>query len=243
MFDFQSQEDITTNQCNIQLIIFKFVETLNMEKCNIIIIDDQPIYLMGMELLLGKYGFSIDSYNSSEIALEHIVKNQSNIIITELNMPEMDAYSLHLSMMERGISIPIIAMLSDFNYTEIRNSIDFGVKGFIPRNYSPESILIAIENTINNGCHFPECICQVLKQRHINNDINHEEVSLSNKQKRVLSLLVKGYSNKKIALILNISTDTVKFHLGGIYRIMNVTNRTAAAAKAKNEDLIESQVA
>lgn len=220
-----------------------FVETLNMEKCNIIIIDDQPIYLMGMELLLGKHGFSIDCYNSSEIALEHIINNQSNIIITELNMPEMDAYSLHLSMMERGISIPIIAMLNDFNYTEIRNSIDFGVKGFIPRSYSPKNVLIAIENIINNGCHFPECICQVLKQRHINSHINHGDISLSNKQKSVLSLLIKGYSNKKIALILNISTDTVKFHLGGIYRIMNVTNRTAAVAKAKNENIMENQIA
>lgn len=53
---------------------------------------------------------------------------------------------------------------------------------------------------------------------------------LTNRQLEVLSLLRKGLTNGEICRILNISENTVKIHLANIYRILEVSNRTEAAA-------------
>jgi len=53
---------------------------------------------------------------------------------------------------------------------------------------------------------------------------------LTARQKEVLSLLRKGFTNSEICKVLNISENTVKVHLSKIYKAMDVTNRTEAAS-------------
>jgi len=54
--------------------------------------------------------------------------------------------------------------------------------------------------------------------------------SLSDKEKSVLDLLAKGYSNQKLANELEISLNTIKYHLRSIYEKLNVNSRTQAVA-------------
>ena len=53
-------------------------------------------------------------------------------------------------------------------------------------------------------------------------------MSISERQKEILELIEKGYSNEQIGESLSISINTVKFHLNKIYRELDVSNRTQA---------------
>lgn len=61
---------------------------------------------------------------------------------------------------------------------------------------------------------------------------------LSSKEFEVLNYLVMGWSNKKIAEILCVTTDTVKAHITSILRKFNVSNRTEAAYFAFKHGII-----
>lgn len=61
---------------------------------------------------------------------------------------------------------------------------------------------------------------------------------LTDREMEVLQLLAKGRSNKEIALALDISTHTVKFHISGIYTKLGAANRTEAVRLGFHQGLI-----
>ncbi len=58
---------------------------------------------------------------------------------------------------------------------------------------------------------------------------------LTNKEKAVMNLLAMGLNNKAIGAQLNLSINTVKFHLTNIYKKLEVQNRIQASIKYKNQ--------
>lgn len=61
---------------------------------------------------------------------------------------------------------------------------------------------------------------------------------LSEHEKRVVELIYKGLTNKEIAHLLGITPRTVEYHIGKIFKKLEVTNRTAAAIVAKKMGLL-----
>ena len=66
-------------------------------------------------------------------------------------------------------------------------------------------------------------------------------LELTEREIEVLKLVILGYSNKEIGKKLFITNHTVKAHLTQIYKKLGVTNRTAAAIKAKDANIIPPQ--
>lgn len=62
---------------------------------------------------------------------------------------------------------------------------------------------------------------------------------LSSQQRRVLSMAAEGMANKRIALMLNISTQTVKNHFYNIYRRLGAKDRASAVAIAFRQRLLD----
>ena len=68
------------------------------------------------------------------------------------------------------------------------------------------------------------------------NNISKEDIKLSKREQQVLSLLSDGFPDKTIGRTLDVSINTIRFHLKNIYAKLNVTNRMQAVREAKNLD-------
>lgn len=68
---------------------------------------------------------------------------------------------------------------------------------------------------------------------------NYYDINLTKRELEVLNLVIKGYSNPKIAKELVIGLSTVKIHLDNIYKKLNVHNRVQASLAAVYYGLIE----
>ena len=64
------------------------------------------------------------------------------------------------------------------------------------------------------------------------------EELLTEREVEVLQLLAQGLANKQIAQLLNISANTVKFHVSSIYNKLGATNRTEAVRLGLQSGLI-----
>lgn len=73
------------------------------------------------------------------------------------------------------------------------------------------------------------------------NGQNASSEGLSEREKQVLLLIVKGFTNKAIAAELCLSIETVKSHIKALFRKLAVTHRTAAAIKAIQYELISPE--
>lgn len=80
-------------------------------------------------------------------------------------------------------------------------------------------------------------------KKRLNNSGNmkHKTNGLTEREIDVLKFVILGYNNKTIGKKLFITNHTVKAHLTQIYKKLGVTNRTAAAIKAKDNNIIPPQ--
>ncbi len=148
-------------------------------------------------------------------ALEKMASNQYDVIVTDINMPEMDGIELveEIGKLYPDQKVLILSMLDDALY--INKMISLGANGYILKNAPKEELCQAINSIMAGDNYYSQEIYQTIidsiagkkpKQR------LSVDISLSNREKEVLKLIVKEYSNREIADQLFISIRTVEAH-------------------------------
>jgi DNA-binding NarL/FixJ family response regulator len=115
--------------------------------------------------------------------------------------------------------------------------------GFIPKSFSSEKILSAINKVLEGEIYIPDSV-QVLLSRlasHSNVALKKQEIrksGITNKQVEVLNLLAKGHSNEQISILLHRTEHTVKSHVAALFQILGAKNRTECVKIAEKRGLI-----
>ncbi len=106
----------------------------------------------------------------------------------------------------------------------IRCAIEHRVSGVLLKSYSTEDIQTAIAYTATGRTVMPAGWQQVVAAPHAG-----RQPGLSPRHRQILALIAKGRSNEEIARDLNLSPNTIKFHIRALYSRMGVRNRVEAA--------------
>ena len=64
------------------------------EKVNILMVDDQPAKLLSYEVILGDLGENLIKTTSATEALEHLLKKDIAVVLTDVSMPDIDGFDL-----------------------------------------------------------------------------------------------------------------------------------------------------
>jgi DNA-binding NarL/FixJ family response regulator len=119
----------------------------------------------------------------------------------------------------------------------VKRAFSLGALGFIPKTTEREVMLNAIQLVLSGGLYIP---AEVLNEKGPASPQNPNEVALQNfrdglgltgRQIEVLSLLMKGKSNKVIAKTLNMAVPTVKNNITTVLKALKVKSRTEAVVK------------
>ena len=147
-------------------------------------------------------------------------------------LPQVDVLVLasadDLSEMEDG-SAPVLLLSNDTS--EAKLLMDFPVWGILPREASPEELSAAVHALAEGLWVGSPSLAQNLLERHpvpVREDAEEVINPLTDRERQVLQLTAEGLANKQIAAALDISENTVKFHLSSLYAKLGVTSRTEA---------------
>ena len=97
-----------------------------------------------------------------------------------------------------------------------------GAAGFCSRSDPPERLLDVVFSVANGQMVFPFLDIRELRRDPID--------TLTKREKAMLELLAKGMSNRQISKSLEISVNTVKFHLRNLFEKLSVNSRAQAIA-------------
>lgn len=168
-----------------------------------IIDDDEPVR-DSLSLMLSNHGFGVCSFASAEQFLSALQANElPSCIVCDIRMPGMSGLELQKELAKKWPMIPLVLITGHGDVAMAVAALKAGARDFIEKPFSPDrliaSISSAIDETANQRSHDQEAVKLAAR-------VNE----LSERQRQVMDLAVKGLSNKEIALTLKISPRTVE---------------------------------
>ena len=158
-----------------------------------------------------------------------------DLIILDLGMPGMNGLTGLEVMRTRFPDVPVVILSGSYHRSDVLNALDRGAHGYIPKTLSGKAMLNALQLVISGERYVPSII---FAESHPGQSMGRSNGGalaadsplqrLTPRERDVLALLSKGYSNKEIARDLELQEVTVKVHLKGVFRKLGAANRTQA---------------
>ncbi len=171
----------------------------------------------------------------------NIVKKDplQDLVILDLRMPGMDGLQGFKTLKQQFPDIRVALMSGIAEEEDVKNALDAGAVGYLPKTMSGRALLTAIEQIVAGEKYIPKGKNSAYMPSYYADHPSKSEIfdkpkpELTPRESEVLSYLLNGSSNKEIARALDLQVVTVKLHIRGICRKLNAKNRTQAALKAR----------
>lgn len=207
---------------------------------SLVIYEDNARLRESMELLFGDgSGFRIaGSFPNCDKVLEQMEVLQPGMVIMDIDMPGIGGIKGVQQIKNRFPEIKVIMYTVFDDDNRIFDCICSGADGYLLKNTPPAKLVLALEELVQGGVPMSPFVAQKVFQYFRKNAASSVGFNLSNREKEVLELLVKGNSYKMIADKCNVSVDTIKKHLQNIYHKLHVSCGTEAVAKALQHKIV-----
>jgi len=212
-----------------------------MEKTRIVIADDHQLFRNGLKILLAAFPeFEVvgEASNGEEF-LSFIKNTAADVVLMDINMPEMDGIEATKRAMRLYNNMNIIA-LSMYGEEEYYNKmIDAGAKGFLLKNSDIAEVKEAILTVKKGGSYFSQELLRCVSHKIKSHEHENRQVILSRREKEILLKICEGHSNQEIAQSLFISKRTVDKHRANLLGKTNSKNTASLILFTIKNKLIE----
>ncbi len=197
-------------------------------KISILIVDDHRIVLDGLvSLLRAEKLFDIKTAPNGEEALKLINGNEFDIYLFDIGMPVMNGIELSKALLKKNPASKIIILTTHNDKEIIAEMLHIGVSGYVVKNCTRQELLSAINKVRDGRSFFSDDVHEALRHHFTeikSNSSKEEEFVITKREKEIVQLLAKEYTNEKIAAELNLSYRTVETHRKNIMHKTNSHN-------------------
>jgi len=211
------------------------------------IADDHQILIDGVKAVLNietdieVIGFSLNGIQ----VVEWFKENKADVLILDINMPELDGIGVLKSFKKNKIRPEIIVLSSYDDIKLVKEVLQMGAKGFVPKKSAGEHIVNAVYKVAEGNQYFTDDVKEKMMQTLLNgqpkNEGSQDGVLISSLTKReiqVLKLVAQQYSTREIAEELIISESTVETHRKNLMKKVKVKNSVGLAIFALKNEVI-----
>ena len=211
----------------------------------VLICDDQWIVCEGLEAILSadpEIEVVAVAHDGAE-ALERIPEVEPEVVLLDLKMPGMDGVQATRQICQRFPTIKVLVLTTYGADEWVFDAIRAGASGYLLKGTPREMLIDAVKGTVAGRTHVDPSVAGKLFERVVQNGVPHEESgildALSDRERDVLRLLARGYSNPDIARRLYLSEGTVRNYVSAILTKLDVPDRTRAAVLALRYGLVK----
>lgn len=207
-----------------------------MNKISVAVVDDHPMVLEGMRSMLEQLSFVTVAGMAANAfeALAVLRKGPVDILITDINMPEVSGIELTLKVRREFPGVKVIAMSTFKERSYISQMIQNGASGYLVKSASREEIEEGLLSVFEGKMYMSQDINLTVsdKQEMANLPV------LSSREKEVLQLISDGLTNPQIAAKLFISLHTVDSHRKNLLTKFAVNNTAGLIRQAVKHNMV-----
>lgn len=193
----------------------------------ILVIDDHPLMQIGIKAVIhGQEDLSIiGEARDGQTAIELFRRLQPGVVLMDLRLPGKTGIEATTAITSEFPQARVLVISNYDGDEDISQALDAGAAGYLFKSVMEDELLDAIRQVHAGKRYLPRNVTLRLHER-------TEPVRLTQRENDILTMLGKGFSNKELARILGVSTDTVKTHLKNLFRKLNVSDRAEAVREA-----------
>lgn len=203
----------------------------------IFLCDDHAMLMEGIESLVNsEEGLEVcgKASNMAE-CLENLFSSKAEILVCDYNLPDGNGLEIVKKIKRQNLDIKIIMLSMHEEAHLVKEILKEGVDAYVLKKDSHKELLEAISNVKNGKTYLSSDINQILIQ---GLNAQEEQQLLTSREREVLSLIAKEYTNKRIAEELFISERTVETHRKNIFRKTGTNNLVGLIKYAYANNLI-----
>lgn len=206
----------------------------------VMVVDDHTVVRSGLSALL--YAFDdfelVGEAADGEEAIRVCARVQPDVILMDLIMPRMDGPTATRAIREKHPKVQILVLTSFKEDNLVHDALRAGAIGYLLKNVTPDELANAIRAAHRGRTTLAPEAAEVLIHAATHNEHPPVGHDLTEREREVLDLMVKGMDNNKIAETLVVSRSTVKFHVSNILSKLFATSRTEAVVIALQHHLV-----
>ena len=207
-------------------------ETRESAKIRVLVVDDHPITRFGIAAIIEATPDMtvVAQAGSGEEAVELYEIHHPDITLMDLRLPGMSGVEAIRTVVARHRQARFVVLTTYEGDEDIHQALQAGARSYIVKGMPHEALVSALRRVHAGGQFLPPPVSRALFSRIPNSE-------LSPREREVLSLIVRGRSNREIASDLGITEATVKCHVSVILMRLNVSDRTQAVVTALRRGL------
>ncbi|OSY88107.1 LuxR family transcriptional regulator [Tenacibaculum holothuriorum] len=211
-------------------------------KIKVHIADDHKILIEGVIALLHtEDDIEVVDYSlTGKDVVKWFTKNNADVLVLDINMPEMDGIEVLKMFKKRGMNVKTIILSSLSDPKLVQEMISMGANGFLDKTCASEHIIKAVRS-VNNGIqYFSDDIKTSLFNLYVTEtkDENVIEEELTEREIEVLRYIANEKSSVEIAEQLNVSLKTIETYRRNLYRKLQVKNVVGLAMYAVRNNIV-----
>ena len=213
------------------------------KKIQVAVADDHVLLRKALAKLIGSFdGFTVlfEADNGKEVKSklgQHIIPD---ILLLDVNMPDVDGFQTAKWVYERFPQIKILALSMYSDETTIIKMLRNGAKGFVLKNADPEKLKEALESIMHKDFYLSDFISEkILSSLHKNIDLEKDPPKLNSKEKEFLQWICTDLTYKDIAEKMFISHRTVDDYRITLFEKFNVKSRVGLVVYAIKHNIVD----
>lgn len=207
----------------------------------ILIADDHSLFRDGLRSLLSAQGHEVvaEARNGREaIALAH--QSNPDLVLMDVSMPEMNGIVATRQLTSELPQMKVVILTASEDEANLFDAIKAGAHGYLLKNLEADDFFALLDRASRGEPALTPAFARKLLQEFAKpaKETRSEEEELTPREHEVLELMVEGVtSNRKLAKRLNLSENTVKFHIRNILDKLRLHDRAQAVGYAMRKKI------
>ena len=202
-----------------------------MEKIKVALADDHVMLRNGLAGLVTNLGYDVvfECNNGKELVSKLNKEDLPDIILMDINMPEMDGYDATLWVKNNYPLIHVLALSMYDDENAIIRMLKNGAKGYVMKEADPLELKRAIDDVITKGVHYSELVTgrllHSIYQVEEPNNGTKQMLNLNEREIEFLKLASTEMTYREIAETMHLSPRTIDGYRDALFEKLNIRNR------------------
>jgi len=211
----------------------------------ILIADDHALFRDGLRSLLQAQGHEVvGEAGNGRQAVELAVALHPDLVLMDVSMPELDGVAATRELTEQQPGVKVIMLTASEQSETLFDAIKAGAQGYLLKNLEADEFFSLLDRAGAGEPALTPTLARQLLQEFarpiVAEPTGNDPDALTEREREVLELMVSGItSNRKLAKQLNLSENTVKFHVRNILDKLRLHDRAQAVGYAMRQRMAD----